>query len=427
MTMAPREQIDKGAENGPSPETNSLIEAFSRFQEHCERLDSAQLELRKRLAQAELQLDEKNRELAARLQELDTMKGRLSAVIESIPDALFLIDERRRVELLNSAAQQLFPQAGTDVLISKTIPELGEWLNAGEDFQDAEIVLTREDGPVTLVATLSPLVHSEETSEARILVLRNVTEYRRLKERLARDNRLAALGEVAANVAHEIRNPLGAIEGFGRLLQSDLKETRPGADRLLSRMVFAANQMNCVVSNLLNFARPTTPTPTPGDMAILVREVMDMMELKAAENGVEVSLDVHGDSTDCTFDPVRMKEVITNLVANAIQACPPRGGGVVRMTLQQRRAGLEFSVNDNGRGIPEASLQRIFEPFYTLKNDGVGLGLALCKRIVEEHEGSISARNNVEGGAQFTLLIPETNSPRCNKPGMPSATAEAGS
>lgn len=393
-------------QDAAATEKSSLLEAFARFQNHCEKLESAHVELRKRLEHAELRLEQKNRELAVRLREIDDIKRRLSAVIESIPDPLLVIDQNQSVELANSAAQNLFPLLEATESIAGTIPELDHLLENEQEIRDVETVLDHPDGDITLVATATPLANPEGQGQNRVLALKNVTEYRRLKERLARESRLAALGEVAANVAHEIRNPLGAIEGFGRLLQKDLEKANPDAVRLLTRMVFAANQMNCVVSNLLNFTRHTTPHFMPADMTTIIEEVIGMMELKAEENDVNLQLKAQPGQGQCMLDPVRVKEVVINLVANAIQACPPRSDAQVIMTVKQQNAHVEFTISDNGPGIPETDLNRIFEPFYTLKNDGIGLGLALCKRIVEEHEGVIHAQNNPDGGACFILRIP---------------------
>lgn len=401
-------------------ERASLLDAFARFQNHCEKLDAAHLDLRRRLARAEFRLEEKNRELARRIREIDVIKSRLSAVIESIPDPLLVVGADARVELANSAAQDTFGGVADGAALAEAAPELAELLARGRSLRDVETVLQGERGERTLMATASPLAGVADGPAARVLVLKDVTEYRRLQERLARDNRLAALGQVAANVAHEIRNPLAAIEGFGRLLEKDLANSPPGAGRLLARMLFAANQMNCVVGNLLNYAREGAPCFVPANLALLVREVMDMMELKAVECGVEMSLATDESQGACLLDPTRMKEVVVNLVANAIQACPARTGGRIDLSVRTRQGMVELVVADTGRGVPEEALNRIFEPFYTLKDDGVGLGLALCRRIVEEHEGTIAAENRPQGGALFRARFP-LRQPRDRS--VPSAAA----
>jgi signal transduction histidine kinase len=393
------------ANTGASVGQASLLEAFARFQQHCERLDTVHAELRQRLAQAELRLEEKNRELASRVREIGFMKQRLSAIIDAIPDPLLVVGPDARIELANAAAHQVFPEALAGTELTGGAPELAG-VGTGKTMAAAEIVLPREQGELTLVSASSPLANAEDAADSRVLVLKNVTEYRRLQERLARENRLAALGQVAANVAHEIRNPLAAIEGFGRLLEQDLTESRPASVRLVARMLFAANQMNCVVSNLLNYARESTISLAPGTLATLVQEVMDMMELKAVECGVETTLTTDSSRGACMLDAPRMKEVVVNLVANAIQACPPRSGGHLDLSVRTSRGTVELVVADTGRGIPDEALARIFEPFYTLKDDGIGLGLALCKRIVEEHEGTIVAENRPGGGALFRVRIP---------------------
>jgi signal transduction histidine kinase len=149
---------------------------------------------------------------------------------------------------------------------------------------------------------------------------------------------------------------------------------------------------------------------------------MDMMELKAVECGVEMTLSTDESKGACMLDPTRMKEVVVNLVANAIQACPARSRGRIDLSVTTRQGMVELVVADTGRGIPEEALTRIFEPFYTLKDDGVGLGLALCKRILEEHEGSIVAENRPGGGALFRARFPVSQS---QNPRTPATSARS--
>jgi PAS domain S-box-containing protein len=405
--MTAAELQSRTAHRSPADERNSLLHAFEKFQEHCERLETVHSELRRKLARAETRLEEKNRELAGRMHEINVMKGRLAAILESIPDALLVVDADGRVELANPAAKQLFGQPVSEGRSATSVPELTALVSAHEHVRDLDVIVRSHDRKATLMATASPLVGADGKHGTRIFVMRDVTEYRHLQERLAREGRLAALGQVAASVAHEIRNPLGAIEGFGRLLEQDLKDDNPDALRLLSRMVYAGRQMNRIVGNLLNYAREAPPQLLHADLIPLVREVLDMMELKARESNISMQLNLQdAEPAACLLDPVRIKEVVTNLIANAIQACHPRAGGRVQLTVRRLRFEVELVVADTGRGIPEDALQKIFDPFYTLKQDGIGLGLALCKRIVEEHDGSIRAANLPEGGAEFSLRIP---------------------
>jgi two-component system sensor histidine kinase HydH len=217
-----------------------------------------------------------------------------------------------------------------------------------------------------------------------------------LSLRLLQSERLAGLGTVSAVLAHEIRNPLAALKGNAQLVAENLPEgTRPRAQA--DRVVAAAVRLEDLVNNLLDFARGGT----------LRRAEVDPAELlyNAAEDAApKAHLELDAAPEAWSLDAVHMRQVLANLLRNAAQAAGDEARVWASASVEDGR--LLFIVRDEGPGLPEGSFEAIFEPFFTTKTRGVGLGLAVARRIVVQHGGQITARNRREGGAEFRISIP---------------------
>jgi signal transduction histidine kinase len=223
---------------------------------------------------------------------------------------------------------------------------------------------------------------------------------------LARKERLAALGELAAGVAHEIRNPLAGIQLYASVLDRDL-EDRPAEREVVRRVAWGVRHIESIVRDILAFARGAQPNLRAVQIGELVADTVAQAALAATARGMRVEVDGGLAAGFVHCDPGQIQRVMLNLVLNAIDATDD--GGVVRV----RDAGVSrdgslrvIAVEDDGPGIPEDQLDRIFNPFFTTKDQGTGLGLAIAHRIVESHEGRLTACNRPEGGAVFTLALP---------------------
>ncbi|MEO5730116.1 MAG: ATP-binding protein, partial [Byssovorax sp.] len=215
-----------------------------------------------------------------------------------------------------------------------------------------------------------------------------------LTERLAQSERLAALGTMSAVLAHEIKNPLAALKGNAQLLLEGLDEgTRPRAQA--DRVVSAAVRLQGLVDNLLDFARSGGVDRAPLDPA-------EVLCAAAEDAAPRARLELDDAPTSWSFDGVRLRQVLENLLRNAEQASP----GEVTVSVRVADDRLLFTVSDRGAGIPEGETERIFEPFHTTKTRGVGLGLTVARRVVELHDGTITARNRPGGGAVIEVAIP---------------------
>jgi two-component system sensor histidine kinase HydH len=240
--------------------------------------------------------------------------------------------------------------------------------------------------------------------------IRTLRRYVRLQDEAARQERLAALGGMAAVLAHEIRNPLGAIKGLAQLLGE--KRSEDPAQREMTRTITSeATRLEHLVSALLTYARPRAPKRQPTDLSGTLREVVALAQPAADAKAVRVRVEVSEGLPKVMADPDQMQQLFGNLVLNAIQAMPSGGtvsirvkGGVSVSSNSAKSIGI--TVEDTASGIPEGDVQRIFEPFYTTRTKGTGLGLAICKQIVEAHGGSIRVARTGPGGTTILVTLP---------------------
>ena len=223
---------------------------------------------------------------------------------------------------------------------------------------------------------------------------------------LERRNRLAALGEMAAGLAHEIRNPLGGIQLYASLLAKDLA----GQDHALQtvkKISGGVKHLESLVSQVLQFTREISVTPRKSDLLSIVGQSIEFASKAMEDRGVSCLL-VGAHALDVNVDPTLMGQAILNLLLNAAEACEPGGKVTVRFQPPAGNAEVKqfrISVRDTGQGIGPGILERIFNPFFTTKDQGTGLGLAIVHRIVEAHDGTIVARNLDAGGAEFEIRV----------------------
>ena len=270
------------------------------------------------------------------------------------------------------------------------------------------------------------LQHSHEALQAEVQRLQH--ELASTNAQLQRSKRLSALGEMAAGIAHEIRNPLAAIRLYAEMVDADLAlEMTPqgGAPAFARRPLGVASDNNRkiaeavrglsgIVDDVLSFARHIEPQARTVEPATLVRGVLDLHRPVLHAAGVEAR--VFCDVTELTADPELLKQALTNLVRNAAEAMhgtdDPR---VLRVAVSQHAGVARITVADTGPGIDPDEVDRIFNPFFTTRSTGTGLGLAIVHRIVDAHGGAITVDHTPEGGAVFTLTLPHSIAPHASE------------
>jgi signal transduction histidine kinase len=221
-------------------------------------------------------------------------------------------------------------------------------------------------------------------------------------ERMKRSERLYAIGQLSAGLAHEIRNPLASIGGAASILKKDDSGAR--RQEFLEIIEKESGRLNRLLTNFIDFARPRAPQYQSVDIGTLVESVIDLAAHAIGQRSVRIRTEFSNSLPPVTCDAEQIKQVILNLMINAIQATSAGGDVVVTTLKDSTRAVIE--VKDEGTGITPEDLDRIFDPFFTTKDTGSGLGLSVAHQIVTQHGGVLTARNNPEKGATFSVALP---------------------
>jgi PAS domain S-box-containing protein len=353
------------------------------------------------------------------------------AVLAGLPDAVIAVNPDLRVVFWNGAAEEMTGRSirrAEGRLLKEVFPpgasvasRLAETLATGESRSEAEGVVETADGrtvPVSIVT--APLFARDGTVEAAVAVLRDVSRIRQLEAEVRRGETLAAAGRMAVGVAHEIRNPLGAIRGAVQLLARELRAL-PDGGRLTEYtdvMLREVDRVNRIIETLLDLGRPVQLRRVPLNLHQLLERVTLLHEEEARARNVVFVRRYDPSLPPILGDEDRLLQVFHNLVRNALEAM--RAGGRVTLTTRVSRDPLygkmdvgagqrtmvEVQVADEGAGIPAALRPRIFDPFFTTKTSGLGLGLALCHRIMEEHLGAIHVDSTEGKGTVVTCFLP---------------------
>ena len=238
-----------------------------------------------------------------------------------------------------------------------------------------------------------------------ILLFKDLTEVQSLRREIARSQRLASVGRLAAGVAHEIRNPLSSIKGFATYFKERYPDA-PQDQKTADIMIAEVDRLNRVVGQLLEFARPVSVSPKLTSLEDLVDNSLRLVEQKAGAKQIAVKKLNSAKVDKAVIDPDRINQVLLNLYLNAIESMQPGGELCVELLAGEEDRRLEFRVSDTGCGIPNAHLSRIFDPYFTTKSAGTGLGLAIAYNIMEAMDGTIEVKKNLNAGTTISLTLP---------------------
>jgi PAS domain S-box-containing protein len=351
----------------------------------------------------------------AQLQESQQL---LEKTFASLRDAVFLVDAAsKQIVDCNPAASEIFGYSRDQILGRTTgflYPDDAAWEDYQQRLESAvrergflflpEFLMARKTGEAfpTELSTM-PLEGDRGRRFGWVTVVRDIATRKRMEEYVLRTERLAAMGRLAAALAHEINNPLHAIKNSLELvLEFPLKEAR--RQEYLQAVQIEIERLMDLTHRILDFARPPQLDQRPASVVGVVRHALILADKQLQESEIEVGADLPDGLPPVLASPDHLAQVFLNLIINAIEEMP--GGGGLHIVARQVDDGLEVSFADEGPGIPPDDLPMIFEPFFTTKEDGSGLGLSVSYSIVEQYGGTISARNRAEGGAVFTVTLP---------------------
>ncbi len=373
-----------------------------------------------RLLQRIAALEQANAELSVALQELQAYYEDL---LSSLQDGVVILDPNGRVLSLNQAAEELTGFSGSQISgrgIGEVFPPpaplsslVAKTADQGRSHADFDAALIRADGARLTVSAVASLV-SNPRGETRgvVLVLRDLSRVRELEERLQRSDRLAALGVLAAGVAHEVRNPLVGVRAAAQLMERE-PGFPPSLQEFTGIIIREVDRLNRIVDGLLAVAGHRPLRLRPCNVNRIVDEALRLEESGLQAAGVAVTRRYDPEVPSVAGDADRLLQVFLNLIRNGAEAMAGRGGELAVRTRFERlapqcggRAAAVVEIGDRGAGIPPEVQQQLFNPFFTTKDGGTGLGLPISLRIVEEHGGAIEVQSQMGQGSTFRVLLP---------------------
>ncbi|SHJ48621.1 two-component system, NtrC family, sensor histidine kinase HydH [Malonomonas rubra DSM 5091] len=341
---------------------------------------------------------------------LENMELYTDNVIHSMPAGLISIDTERRIVTANSTALEIFARSETDMR-GKTLQQLmgteecslAPLLRAGKEFIDQPIDCLRQDGEtVPLKVSASNLRDREGDLRGMVLILRDQREIKAMEDALERSRRHAALGQMAAGVAHEIRNPLGTLRGFAQYFSRNAK-LDDQAKEYADLMVGEVDRLNRTVSALLQFSRPRDPEIIKIDFSTIAQKSLTFVQEEADNKQIDLKLQHLEPGSNLYADPDLLQQVLLNLLQNSIAASDTGGSITLGGKISEE---IHLWVQDTGKGISQEEQAKMFNPFYTTKKDGTGLGLAVVQQIVEQHHGRIEVNSQPGQGTCITIILP---------------------
>ena len=397
-------------------ETGLLLQAFEMFTQASNSLESAFSQLQARAQRLTEELEAKNIELEKSLREKEDAQRYLRTILEKLPCGVFVLDSHGDLTLCNPLASEVLEQSQCISSGKGSQPFLNSKMRnyiIASDFgngckAEVEIPVVSGDKKRFLSTSWTPLSDAAGSPIGTLHIIRDITEVKTLQEQSKRVERLSAMGEMAAELAHEIRNPLGSIELFSSLLVKDLNGD---LKRWAESIQVGIRSLNTIVSNMLHFANPLSPAPSNVNVHEIVKEILSFSDPIMSQREVRVDTDLKAEDPIICGDPELLKQMLLNLIFNAMKAMPAQGSLAIstrttrRLVRNLRIPCLELKIRDTGIGIPPENLKRIFDPFFTTNKNGTGLGLSVVHQIVEKHSGSIRVSSKVNKGTTFTIVF----------------------
>lgn len=354
------------------------------------------------------------------------------SIIQNINSGLIAIDLKGEITFANRLAATMLGYK-RDELISKNVCEFFEndeesqkclrsLFIPGKKIDDKEIKFKKKNKRSIFVGlNVSPIHDENNHFDGIILLFRDLTEIRQLKQQIERMERLALLGELSAGIAHEIRNPLAGIKASAQVLEEGINDENLQS-QIVSRMIREVDKANRLLKEFFKFAKPTKPNLKFHDPELILDGIYLLLKPKLQKNGIEFLSEIDPEIPQVYIDETQIEQVLVNLFLNSIDAMPNGGKLKIRAykkslniiknyrdSLKSNNRSLNYviiEISDSGLGIPKGDLEKIFNPFYTTKSNGLGLGLSICSRLTEENSGKIDVNSEQGKGTTFTLAFP---------------------
>jgi two-component system sensor histidine kinase HydH len=343
---------------------------------------------------------------------LSRIKAFSDNLVTNMPIGLVALDDNQRITSLNNAAGSVLKLLSDEVIgehAEKVLPaelwHLLKNLNAEKGVVEKEIDCSVQKGEVISLEISATLLNDEDgTFLGNVVLFKDLSEVRALRKEIARSQRLASVGRLAAGVSHEIRNPLSSIKGFATYFKERYYDV-PENQQISNLMIQEVDRLNRVVGQLHEFARPITVLKKSIQIKAFLKDSLKLIERQASEANISIKTDFDSDVDEILIDPDRINQVLLNLYLNAIDSMNNGGSLTVMLAKSPKKNGIEIKVSDTGKGITEGDLSHVFDPYFTTKASGTGLGLAIVHNIMEAHGGEIAIESRLGQGTGVTIFI----------------------
>lgn len=339
-------------------------------------------------------------------------------ILEQIGSGIITVNSQNEIVYMNKGAEEIIGAKTKEYLgrnwktlfFFSSSPEVNElWEKSAQGVRGYEVMLKRKDGSkVPIGFNVTRLTDQNQQFFGKVMIFRDLTRIKELERQQRQNERLAAIGEMAAGIAHEIRNPLASISGSVEILSSK-KAFDKKFTPLIEVILREAQRLNGFIDSFLNFSKRPDLSKRLVDLEKVLDEVMELLRFNGKWKDlyqIQKINEIKG-KTQFLFDPNQIKQVFYNLISNACEVMLEGGKIEVRLSESNETPRMiRIDIVDQGLGIPEEKLPKIFTPFYTTKKRGTGLGLAIVHRIIQEHGGSISVKSEVNKGTVFSVYLP---------------------
>jgi len=409
-----------GVEASPTPPEAPLADAFATFIAAADRLERSHWQLHSEVSQLRAQLEERNRALASSLAENDRMRVALRQILDALPCGVAVLETaREEIVLLNPEAQRLLEIPADRVPVWTDIPAPVRAMldpvrcQAWRQGDEHDFFFEGEGSKSRCVTVRYSTTDSNVTGETVpastrvILTCRDTTNNKEAEKERETSRNLVALAEVATVLAHEIRNPLGSLELLAGLLACD-SQLSEDSKQCIQHLQAGVRSLSATVNNVLRFHSQGPSNLQPTQLAEALRSAVNFVHPLARQAGLRLMFQHTLGETVIAADPSELQQVILNLVCNALRNTA--AGGLITISAQvEARGGQQIAVMevaDTGKGIRAEHIPHVFEPGFTTNRQSPGLGLTVCQRIIEQHQGTIRVRSQPGKGTTFHMEFP---------------------
>ncbi|MCP4369341.1 MAG: PAS domain S-box protein [Deltaproteobacteria bacterium] len=347
---------------------------------------------------------------------LSRVKAFSDNLVENVPTGLIAVDDKQKIVSFNHVAEtvlgisieEAIQKKAKEILPIKLLNQI-DHPDIKKGIVEKEIDCLVQDGSSIPLQVSATLLHDEDqTFLGHVLLFKDLSEVQALRREIARNQRLASIGRLAAGVAHEIRNPLSSIKGFATYFKERYRENKDD-QQTANIMIQEVERLNRVVGQLLEFARPVTISKKLTSIDVVINNSLKLIESDSLKKNIKVETNFPSSMNEVLIDPDRINQVLLNLCLNAIEAMENGGRLTVALLLDEENKWIKISVKDTGTGIKKEELAHIFDPYFTTKPSGTGLGLAIVHNIIDAHDGKMKVESSLQKGTTVTLFLPISN------------------